>query len=62
MYRAGGAGAVNPKAVAFCRDNGIEVIPGECPFMFLPGGGAIHRFHGFFRRITGRFPRRHNAA
>jgi predicted CoA-binding protein len=62
MYRAGGSGAVSPKAVAFCREKGIEVIPGECPFMFLPGAGGIHRFHGFFRKITGGFPRRRNAA
>jgi predicted CoA-binding protein len=62
MYRAGGSGAVSPKAVAFCRAKGIEVIPGECPFMFLPGAGGVHRFHGFFRKITGRFPRHHTAA
>ena len=62
MYRAGGSGAVSPKAVAFCRAKGIEVIPGECPFMFLPGAGGVHRFHGFFRKITGRFPRHDTAA
>jgi uncharacterized protein len=62
MYRAGGAGAVSPKAVAFCQGKEIEVIPGECPFMFLPGAGGVHRFHGFFRKITGRFPHHHAAA
>jgi predicted CoA-binding protein len=58
MYRAGGKGAVSPKAVAFCQERGIEVIPGQCPFMFLPGAGGVHRFHGFVRKITGRFPHR----
>ena len=57
MYRAGGAGAVSATAVAFCHEHGIQVIPGECPFMFLPGSGGIHRFHGFFRKITGRYPK-----
>jgi len=58
MYRAGGKGAVSPKAVELCQEHGIRVIPGECPFMFLPGSAAFHRFHGFVRRITGRYPRR----
>lgn len=57
MYRATGKGAVSPKAVAFCHDRGIQVIPGECPFMFLQAAG-IHRMHGFFRKLTGRYPRR----
>jgi hypothetical protein len=56
MYRAAGKGAVSPKAVAFCQERGIEVIAGECPFMFLPSGG-VHRLHGFFRKITGRYPK-----
>jgi len=35
----GGAGAVSPEAVALCRERGIEVVDGECPFMFLPDAG-----------------------
>jgi uncharacterized protein len=62
MYRAGGSGAVSAKAVEYCRAKGIEVIPGECPFMFLPDAGGVHRFHRFLRKITGRFPRHHGAA
>ena len=58
MYRATGRGSVSGKAVEFCRERGIQVIPGECPFMFLPGSAGIHRFHGFVRKITGRYPRR----
>ncbi len=60
MYRAAGVGAVSPKAVQFCRERGIEVIPGECPFMFLPHTGGVHKLHGFFRKITARFPMRGN--
>ena len=56
MYRAAGAGAVSPRAVAFCHANGIEVVPGECPMMFLPGTAWFHRFHGFVRRISGTYP------
>lgn len=61
MYRAAGKGAVSPKAIAFCQEHGIEVIPGECPFMFI-GSGGIHRLHGLFRKLTGRYPQRSTAA
>jgi len=62
MYRAGGPhsanqGAVSPNAIDFCRAAGIEVVPGECPYMFLPGAG-IHRLHGLIRQIVGTYPRR----
>jgi len=57
MYRAGGAGAVSPVAVAFCREKGISVIAGECPFMFLPRTGFPHRVHGLIKRIVGSYPR-----
>jgi len=56
MYRATGAGAVSPKAVAYCAGKGIEVVPGECPLMFLNQTGWIHRAHGLIRRIKGRYP------
>ena len=57
MYRAAGQGAVSQRAIAYCRDRGIQVIPGECPYMFLPATGPFHRIHGFVRKITGRYPR-----
>jgi predicted CoA-binding protein len=57
MYRATGKGAVSGAAVKFCESNGISVIPGECPFMFLPEAAWVHRFHGFVRRIAGAYPK-----
>ena len=62
MYRAGDNGAVSAKALEFCNTKGMEVIPGQCPFMFLPGAAGVHRFHGFIRKITGRYPRHGVAA
>jgi predicted CoA-binding protein len=56
MYRAAGKGSVSAKALAFCQEHGIDVVPGECPFMFLPETAGFHRFHGFIRKITGRYP------
>ena len=58
MYRGTGQGAVSEEAVEFCREQGMLVIPGECPFMFLPGSAGVHRFHGFVRKITGNYPQR----
>ena len=57
MYRAGGQGSVSATAIEFCRAQGIELVPGQCPFMFLPGARGVHRFHGFIRKITGKYPR-----
>ena len=56
MHRGAGRGAVSPAAVAFCREQGIEVVDGACPFMFLPGTGLGHRVHRFFLRLVGRLP------
>ena len=57
MYRAGGkGGAVSAEAVGFCEGKGIAVIPGECPFMFLPGGAWFHRLHGWVKKITRSYP------
>jgi predicted CoA-binding protein len=57
MYRAAGSGAVSVEALQFCAANGISVIPGECPFMFFPGAGWGHRFHGWVKKIAGAYPR-----
>jgi predicted CoA-binding protein len=56
MYRAGGAGAVDPEAAQWCRSQGIPVIAGECPFMFFAKTGWLHRAHGFCRKISGTYP------
>jgi uncharacterized protein len=56
MFRGAGAGAATAEAVQFCESHGIPVIPGECPFMYLPGGAWYHRFHGFVKKITGSYP------
>lgn len=57
MHRGAGRGAVSEDAVAFCRERGIDVIDGACPFMFLPDTGLGHRAHRFFVRLAGRLPR-----
>jgi predicted CoA-binding protein len=61
MYRAAGKGAVSSQAIEFCRERGIRVVPGECPLMFLPQSGVIHRLHGVLRKLTGRYPKHAHA-
>lgn len=57
LYRAIGTGALSLRAVVACQLNGVQVIAGECPFMFLPQAGFPHNVHGFCRKLTGSFPR-----
>jgi uncharacterized protein len=57
MYRGGGHGAVSPEAVEFCRAHEMQVIPGQCPFMYLDPVRSIHRLHRFLVKITGSYPR-----
>jgi predicted CoA-binding protein len=61
IYGANGKSNVSQKTLALCEEQGIQVIAGQCPFMFLPACGGVHRLHGFVRKVIGRYPRR-NAA
>jgi len=61
LHRGAGRGAVSPAAVAYCREHGIAVVEGACPFMFLPAAGLVHRTHGFFARLFGRHPAQRTA-
>ncbi len=58
MYRAGGQGAVSEEAVQFCRNSGIRVVEGHCPYMFLRGTAFPHRVHGFLMKLTRSYPRK----
>lgn len=50
MHRAIGRGSVSAEAVRFCRENGISVIDGACPLMFLE---PVDVFHKCFRWVLG---------
>lgn len=57
FYRSIGQGAYSQDAVEYCRKNDIEVIPGYCPYMFLPDPGFIHSAHVFLMKLAGKYPR-----
>ncbi len=55
LYGPGNANSANAEAVAFCREHGMDVIPGECPFMFV--GSWPHKIHGVINKLVGIYPR-----
>ena len=62
MHRGGGQGAVSQEAADFCRQNGIRLVEGYCPLMFLAGTPFFHRVHGFILKVFGGYPSREKDA
>ena len=62
LHQGAGVGSVSPGAVALCRERGIRVVPGACPYMFLPEAAFFHRWHGGLLRLLGRHPEGRSAA
>ena len=56
LYRAAGKGAIHQDAVALCREKGIDLIEGYCPFMFFPKTQFFHRVHGLILKLAGTYP------
>jgi uncharacterized protein len=50
-------GSESKAAVEFCKQNGIEVVYGECIFMFQPNAMWMHRTHRFVRELFGGGPK-----
>ena len=47
------ASSVSPKAVDYCRQQGISVIAGACPMMFGPGADLGHTCLRWMLTLTG---------
>jgi predicted CoA-binding protein len=56
MHRSFGQGSVADEAVGLCEKNGVRVIPGGCPMMFLSPVDIGHRCMRWFLRLTGKLP------
>jgi len=50
-------GAESDEAVRFCRENGINVVHGECILMFAEPVVSFHKFHRFIRKLRGKLPK-----
>jgi predicted CoA-binding protein len=57
MHRSFGEGSVSDSAVAFCRENNIEVIPGGCPMMFCEPVDFGHKCIRWWLNLTGGLPK-----
>ncbi len=49
--------SVSKDAVTFCRDNGIAVIPGACPMMYLEPVDFGHKCMRWVFGLVGRLPK-----
>ncbi|CAN5637949.1 hypothetical protein BH24ACT15_BH24ACT15_34660 [soil metagenome] len=57
MHKAIGAGSVSTAAVAYGRENDVQVIAGGCPLMFEPVSDGGHKFLRLVCTATGAVPR-----
>jgi predicted CoA-binding protein len=55
-YGTNGRDKLSAQIVDECEKAGVTLVQGECPFMFLPRSGGIHRFHGFLRKVFRSYP------
>ncbi|MEW6368214.1 MAG: CoA-binding protein [Acidobacteriota bacterium] len=53
LHGTGGKCKVPAAGVESLRRDGMVVIAGLCPFMFMPQSGFFHRFHGWIEKVSG---------
>ncbi len=56
MQRGEGIGSVSQTAVSFGESAGMQIVPGQCPFMFFPNTPFFHRIHKFVKKVSGTLP------
>jgi predicted CoA-binding protein len=49
-------GVQNTKAIYQAEKNGINLITGFCPMMFMKSSAGFHKFHGAILRLFGAYP------
>jgi predicted CoA-binding protein len=49
--------SVSEEAVKFCHENGITVIPGGCPMMYINNADMGHRFMRWMKNLSGGLPK-----
>lgn len=57
LHRAFGGSSVSDEAAEVAHQNGITVIAGACPMMFLPGTDLGHRCMRWVLGLTGGLPK-----
>lgn len=56
MHRSFGTGSVSDEATEVCRSEGIAVLDGGCPLMFLEPVDVAHRCFRWILGATGKLP------
>lgn len=57
IFGISGVKDISPTALKICEEYGIEVVPGYCPYMFMPMTAFFHRAHAFAWKVIGRYPK-----
>ena len=50
-------GAQSEAAVAFCLQNGMQVVSGKCIMMFAEPVSSVHGVHRWFAKVFGQLPK-----
>ena len=50
-------GSESRSAVQYCQQYGLDVVHGECIFMYAEPVVSFHKFHRWARTLVGRMPR-----
>jgi len=57
IYGMSGPQKLPPEALRVSEEHGIALVPGYCPFMFMPASAFFHRLHGGLLKVFGKYPR-----
>jgi uncharacterized protein len=49
-------GSESRKAIQYCEQYGVEVIHGQCIFMFAEPVTSVHKFHRWAMKVVGKLP------
>jgi predicted CoA-binding protein len=50
-------GSESESAIEFCKNEGMNVVSGECILMFSEPVGFLHKFHGWIWKLLGKYPK-----
>lgn len=50
-------GAESEAALAYCRENDLDAISGQCVMMFAEPVASFHGFHRWFKKLFGGLPK-----
>ena len=57
VYGISGSRDISVGAIDICKERGIALVPGYCPYMFMPASSFFHRMHGYALKAFGDYPR-----